>query len=461
MNKPLNNTIVTVPDLKLHEPTQKVGSFDLELNKQIQNMTKALRAEGGVGLAANQLGYANRVLITEFDDPDKKDTIPYQVFINPEIVECSDEKSEADEGCLSIPPIELPVERAVKVKIKAQNEQGRKIKMTAKGLLARVLQHETDHLNGILFTDRIREKYLKDFPELKKIKVVFFGSAEFAMPILKGLILLGLNLPLIITETPKPAGRNQDTKQTAVSQVARDFNRRLIETADIKNNVNDIQKINPDLIILADFGQLIPFDILKIPRLGAFNLHPSLLPKYRGATPIPSAILAGEKETGVSLIKMVPEIDKGPVLAQVKVDILTDDTAVDLEKRLSVASLKLLYEVLPKTIENKLKELSQDETQATYTHKFKKEDGEIDWKKSPIEIDRQIRAFYPWPGTYTFLDNKRLIILAAHLQILNLKSQISNLVLDVVQPEGKNPMKFKDFLRGYHGSKPSWFSKIS
>ncbi len=448
---------MTVPNPSLHEPTLPVGSFELpsdELNEQIQKMTQALRAESGVGLAANQLGYRNRVLLTEYDDPDKKDTIPYQVFINPEIVELSDEINCADEGCLSIPPIELPVERAVKIKLKAQNEQGRKIKITAKGLLSRILQHEVDHLNGILFTDRVREKYLKDFPELKKQKFVFIGSGEFGVPILKGLILLGLNIPLVITETPRPAGRNRDIKQTVVSQVAMDFKKNLIETDNIKNNIDSIKKISPDLIVLTDFGQLIPKEILDIPRLGALNLHPSLLPKYRGATPIQTAILNGDEETGVSIMKMSPEFDKGPVLAQIKVDIYNDDTAADLEKRASVEGLKLLFETLPKIIEEKLRETPQDENQAVYTHKFKKEDGEINWGKPPVEIDRQIRAFSPWPGTYTLIDNKRLLILKAHLDE-------KKLVLDQVQPEGKNPMAFKDFLRGFHGPKPKWFTKIS
>lgn len=451
----MQNLILTVPNPKLLEPTSKVGSFNNELLAQIELMTKVLRQDGlGVGLAANQLGFTNRVLITEFNDPDHKDTIPYQIFINPEIVSCSDETNVLDEGCLSVPPIELPVERAVKIKLKAQNEQGRKIKMTAKGLLARILQHEIDHLNGILFTDHARAKYLKDFPALKNLKIVFIGSDEFAEPILKGLILLGLNISLIVTEAPKPAGRNRVTSSTVVSQVAKDFNKKVLETLDIKNNINDIEKINPDIIILTDFGQLIPTEILDMPKFSAFNLHPSLLPKYRGATPIQSAILAGDEETGVSLMKMSSKFDTGPILAQAKVEILDDDTSQVLEKRLSVVGLKLLYTALPKIVAQKLREVPQDENEATYTHKFKKEDGEIDWTKSPAEIDRLIRAFNPWPSSYTAIDDKRLIIHKAHLED-------AKIVIDVVQPEGKNQMKFKEYLRGYHGPKPKWFQKIS
>lgn len=457
-----NKQIVTVPNPKLREETLPVGSFNnAELTEQIKLMTRALRAENGVGLAANQLGFSNRVLMVEFDDPDKKDIIPYQVFVNPQIIEYSDETNCAEEGCLSVPPIELPVDRATKIKVKAQNEQGRQIKIAAKGLLARILQHETDHLNGILFTDRVREKFLQDFPELKTQKIIFIGSDEFAEPILKGMILLGLNIPLVITEAAKPAGRKQDIKPTAVSQLAQDFKKKVIETDDIKKQIDAIKKIGPDLIILTDFGQLIPKEILALPRLGALNIHPSLLPKYRGATPIQTAILDGAKLTGVTLMRMSPEFDKGPILAQIEADIYDDDTAADLEKRLSVVAVKLLHEVLPKIVAKKLRELPQDNTQATYTKKFKKEDGLIDWKKPAKEINNQIRAFYPWPSSYTIIDNKRLIILAAHLEASNLKPKTLNLVLDIVQPEGKNPMKFKDFLRGYHGPKPKWLTKIS
>jgi len=449
--------IVTVPNPKLLGPTQRVGPFDLNSNgllDQIEKMTQALRAEGGVGLAANQLGYNNKVIVVEFNDPDGKDNVPYQIFINPEIVELSEERECLDEGCLSVPPIELPVERAKKVKLKAQNEHGRKIKITAKGLLARILQHETDHLNNILFTDRVREKYLKDFPEIKKQKILFIGSDKFAEPILKGMILLGLNIPLVISESPKLAGRDRIIRQTAVSQLALEFNKKLIETDNIKKNIEAIKTIKPDLIILTDFGQLIPPEILAIPRLGSLNLHPSLLPKYRGATPIQTAILKGDEETGVSLMRMTPKFDKGPILAQIKTEIYHDDTAEILRKRLSVEALKLLYEVLPKILAQKIREIPQDENQASYAHKFKKEDGAIDWTKTPEEIDRQIRAFQPWPGTYSIIDNKRLIILAAHLKD-------DKIVLDLVQPEGKKPMIFKDFLRGYHGPKPEWLTKIS
>jgi len=449
-----NYTIVTFPNKELFKPTQKVGFFGDDLVKQVEVMTEALRKEGGIGLAANQIGVENRVLVTEFNDPDNKDSIPFHALINPEIVEYGEETDCVDEGCLSIPPIELPVDRFTKVKTKAQNIEGKKIKLTAKGLFARVLQHEIDHLNGILFTDRVKEKYLSKHPFLKNAKIVFIGSGEFASTILKGLLSLDLNIKLIITESPKPAGRNGELRQTPVAAITEQTKVKLIQTDGIAQNTQEIQAIEPDLIILSDFGQIIPENILSLAKTAAINLHPSLLPKYRGATPIQTAILNGDKETGVSLMVMTPELDKGPVLAQIKTEIYNEENALELEKRLSVMAMKMLYEVLPALIELKLKPIELEGTNASFTKKFKKEDGLIDWDKPAEEIDRQIRAFFPWPGTYTFINDKILKIHQAHLEE-------GKLVLDVVQPEGKNAMSFKDFLRGFHGTKPDWFNKIS
>lgn len=453
-SKITNYKIVTFPSEELTKPTQKVGFFGKDLIQQVETMAKVLRKEGGIGLAANQIGVNNQVLVTEFNDPDNKDTIPFHALVNPEIVDFSEEIDCLDEGCLSIPPVELPVDRSTKIKVKAQNTQGKKIKLTAKGLFARVLQHEIDHLNGILFTDRVKEKYLTEHPFLKNAKITFIGSGEFAATILKGLLSLDLQVNLVISESAKPAGRSSGMRPTPVSDMANRAKVKLIETDNIKTNAKEIAQSSPDLIILSDFGQIIPQEILKLAKTAPINLHPSLLPKYRGSTPIQTAILNGDKETGVSMMVMTPELDKGPVLAQIKTEIYAEENALELEKRLSVMAMKLIYEVLPALVELKLKPIEIDNSESSFTKKFKKEDGLIDWSKTPQEIDRKIRALFPWPGAYTTLNNKIIKIHQAHLEENKLK-------LDVVQPEGKNPMSFKDFLRGYHGTKPEWFTKIS
>ncbi|MEI6040428.1 MAG: methionyl-tRNA formyltransferase [Candidatus Berkelbacteria bacterium] len=455
MKKPSNNSIpkiITVPDKSLAKPTQKVVNFDESLNEQIEKMVIALRSEAGVGLAANQLGYNNRILIAECPYEDRG-LIPLTVFINPEIIEYSDETDIFDEGCLSVPPIELETERSKHLKVKYQDEKGQIHKFAPKGFLARILQHEIDHLNGILFTDRVRDKYLKDFPELKKQKIIFIGSGEFASIILKGLMMLGLNIVQVVTEKAKPAGRNKEPRPTPVFELAQVFEKNILETENINLDVKKIQSEKADLIILSDFGQILKDDILTAAKLGAINLHPSLLPKYRGATPIQTAILNGDKLTGVSLIQMVPGIDQGPLLAQIKTEIFEDENSLELEKRLAVLAVKLLFHALPRLVRNNLKPMAQNEADVIKTRKFKKEDGLIDWTKSAQEIDCQIRAFFPWPGSYTFLDDKRLIVRASHIEE-------NKLVLDVVQPEGKLPMSFTDFLKGFKGTKPEWLNKI-
>jgi len=367
----MKERLVTIPNKELFEVTVKVTSFGNELQNQIKIMAEYLRLHEGAGLAANQVGWKNRVIVVEFDD-DEKHAIPFQAFINPEIVECSDDTNLLEEGCLSVPQIELPVERALKIKLRAQNRAGKKIRLTAKGILARILQHEVDHLGGIIFTEHVSEKYFRDFPELKNLKIVFFGSGEFAVPVLKGLILLGFN-PLIITEKGKPAGREQKIKPTPVAELCQLFQKKVIEIEDftrLKTNIS-----HPDLIFLADFGQKIPEDILKKARIAALNLHPSLLPLYRGAAPIPQAILADEKETGVTLIEMSSKIDQGPILAQIKTEILKNDTGAILENRLAILALKLLYQTLPFIVRGELKKTKQDDTKASYAKKLQKTDG--------------------------------------------------------------------------------------
>lgn len=208
----------------------------------------------------------------------------------------------------------------------------------------------------------------------------------------------------------------------------------------------DIESIKPDLVIVANYGKIIPQHILDIPRYGTFNVHPSLLPKYRGPSPIQSAILNGDREIGVTIILMDAKVDHGPILAQKKTIIGENETAIDLSDRLAVLGAGLLIDVIPDWISGKTRLRRQDEKRATYTKILTREDGEINWKKPAKEIEGQIRAFNPWPGTYAFHKGKRLKILKARLEK-------NKLIIEEVQLEGKKPMLFEDFLRGHPGFK--------
>ena len=182
----------------------------------------------------------------------------------------------------------------------------------------------------------------------------------------------------------------------------------------ILNNHSEIKKEKPDLVIVASYGKIIPKDILDIPKHGTINIHPSLLPKYRGASPIQTAILNND-DTGISIMLMDEKMDHGAIIASVEHKLTNKIKHKELEKQLAIKGAKLLIEVLPKWIAGKIKPKEQDHKKASYTKVFKREDGEINWKKSPEEIERQVRAFDPWPGTFTIWKNKRIKIGRAHV----------------------------------------------
>lgn len=444
-----NSKILTAPHPFLKAKTKKIVFFNDSLKSQIMTMLKVLRQEGGIGLAANQVGLDNRTILVEFKDPDKKENIPLMIMCNPQIIQQSKETIILEEGCLSTPNIELEVMRPKNLKMRYQDLNGRQKKIAPKGILARVVQHEVDHLDGVLFTKRSQEQLFSQAPILKNFKILFMGSGEFAAVILNGLILIGFELD-IVTEKTKAAGRNQKTKLTAVAQIANQFGKKYWEIENLSRDFPTELNKKYHLLICADFGHKIPNSILKQAKIAALNIHPSLLPLYRGSSPIQTALLGGANETGITIIRMSAQIDAGPLLARAKNEIFPSDNYLTLRDRLATLGLKLLIKILPDIALGRLREVSQNEKNASKTKKFSKEDGQINWKKSAKTIERQIRAFYPWPSSYTFIDNKRLIILKAHLEK-------NKLVLDLVQPEGKTPMKFSQFIRGFRGKRPKWF----
>ena len=247
------------------------------------------------------------------------------------------------------------------------------------------------------------------------MRIVFMGTPEFSVPPLEYLIKSEYQVVGVYTQPDKPTGRGRTLEQLPVKRVALQHGLELFQPVKLRNpdEVARLAALKPDLILVAAFGQILPQSVLDIPKFGCLNIHPSLLPEYRGATPIPAAILVGDKETGVTIMLMDAGMDTGPIISQIIVGIESDDTTESLTTRLAQAGVRLLGEALPLWFEGSLKPQPQDGSKATYTKPVTKDDGTIDWQMSAVEISRRIRAFHPWPGCYTWWQGKLLKVLEA------------------------------------------------
>lgn len=275
------------------------------------------------------------------------------------------------------------------------------------------------------------------------MKIIFFGTPESVVPVLAAIHKefdrgIEKNLVAVVTQGPKPVGRKQFLSYSPIDNWAHKHRIQIIR------DLSSDELPEADLGILAAYGKIIPEKIINHFKYGILNIHPSLLPKFRGASPIQGAIAAGLKETGISVIKMDKEMDHGPIVSQFKEEIREDDTTETLTKRLFERSADFIVDLIPNYVSGKIKLKEQDHISATYTKILKKEDGFIKLsKKNPEEAYNFIRAMYPWPGAWTTLTTeKRLKILKAHLED-------GKLVLDQVQLEGKNPVSWKEFKQGY------------
>jgi methionyl-tRNA formyltransferase len=267
-----------------------------------------------------------------------------------------------------------------------------------------------------------------------KCKIIFFGTPDFAVPTLKALIKADFyDIKLVVTQPNKPVGRHHSKLiPSPIKKLAIDSK---LEVFDGK--LKDLN-VDAELGILVAYGSIIPKKNIDSFPLGILNIHPSLLPKYRGSSPIQAPILNQDTETGVTLMKLDEEMDHGPIVSQEKYKLTMTETAGQLHDKLSQIGAQLLIKNLPDYISGKIKPKEQEHTKATFTKKLTKDDGNIDWQKSPSEIEAHVRAMNPWPGAWTMVNDKRLIIW--------------NMGIDgtpeEVQLEGKKRMPYKDFLRG-------------
>ncbi len=299
------------------------------------------------------------------------------------------------------------------------------------------------------------------------MRIVFMGVPEFAVPALERLILGEHQVVAVYTQPDKPAGRGRVPTFPPVKRVALEHGLevRQVESFAGAGAIASLAQLSPDVIVVAAFGQILPPQVLTTPPFGCINLHPSLLPRHRGPTPIPAAILAGDDWTGASIMLLDEGIDSGPILAQRRVAIAPQDTTDSLARKLAQIAAQLLEETLPRWLSHSLTPQPQQEQDATYTKLLSKEEGEIDWQIPALQIWRRVRAFYPWPGCYTAWQGRMLkIVEAVPLRgergepgrvvyvgrgDVGVQSGEGLLRLLRVQLAGRREMSAEEFLRGH------------
>ncbi len=295
------------------------------------------------------------------------------------------------------------------------------------------------------------------------------GTPEFAVPSLEHLILNQYQVVAVYTQPDKTAGRGRSLVSSPVKRAAINWKLPVVQPVSFKETevVAQLTALRSDVIVVAAFGQILPQAVLDIPTYGCINIHPSLLPKFRGASPVAATILAGSDFTGVSIMLMEKGLDTGPVLARAQISISARDTTGSLTAKLSLIAAQLLQEVLPCWSRGELAPQPQDEAEATYCGTITKEEGEIDWHLSAVDIWRRVRAFHPWPGCYTRWQGRQLKIIEAvplpgeralevgQVVALNKGGAVLGVntgdgVLGIlrVQVEGKRAMSADEFLRG-------------
>ncbi|MFA5020763.1 MAG: methionyl-tRNA formyltransferase [Patescibacteria group bacterium] len=303
---------------------------------------------------------------------------------------------------------------------------------------------------------------------IKPIKIIFCGTPDFSVPYLEGLIsdpafwVVG-----IITQSDKPSGRDQKPSPSPVKSAAIGYGLRIWQPEKLKSDEiisGELSAVGADLLVVVAYGQIIPASILALFPRGAINVHPSLLPKYRGASPIQSALLAGESETGITIMLMDEKMDHGPILSQLKVKLAGEETNGSLHEQLAETGVSLLLETIKKYLNGDLKSQEQNHDEATYCATITKADGRIDWTQSAQTIKRKLYALYPWPAVWTAWGDQRIKFFppAEIVEITKTLGEVfevdgrlavsagtGSLIIDGWQLAGKNRVKNEDFFRGF------------
>lgn len=310
-------------------------------------------------------------------------------------------------------------------------------------------------------------------PEPIKLRTIFMGSSFFAERILSSLIEERYNIISVYTQPDKKSGRNNEVKKGLVKSLAEQHKIPVIQPDRLDEAaVEEIKNQKPDIIIVASYGKILPKTILEIPGFKCVNIHPSLLPKWRGPSPIQNALLAGEEGTGTSIMIMDEKMDTGDILSQRKVPIEKHETASELIRKLAAESASLLIETLPLWIEGKITPQKQDDSQSTMCQLIERADGKIIWSENAETIYNQYRAFHPWPGVFTFWERgddikrikmHKLSLIKNNPEIkhhigevfqigekIGVQANNGIIIIEEIQIEGKKNMPIEEFLRGYN-----------
>lgn len=310
------------------------------------------------------------------------------------------------------------------------------------------------------------------------LRIVFLGTPAFAVPSLDALLGSRHRVVAVLTRPDRPRGRGQRMFDAPVKARAAAAGIPVLQPDRLRDPVfvESLAALRADLGVVAAYGAMLPESVISAPRLGTINVHASLLPRYRGAAPVHRAIIAGERETGVTIMRIVKRLDAGPMLASVTRSIGREETSVDVERDLAHLGATLLVEIADGLAEGSVAETPQDEDAATYAPRLTKDDGAIDWSWPAARIHDLIRGLHPWPHAFSFLDGRRFILIASAADGLTASSDAPGTIVESegdrlvvatgngalrllqIQPEGKRSMSVRDFLAGHRTARGARFS---
>lgn len=418
-----------------------------ELARMIKDMEEALDKEpDGVALAAPQIAISYQIFIVRKDRtlpplPKGTQSTPpsseIEVYINPKITRTSRKRAARDEGCLSVRGIYGTTNRHERVTIKARRPDGTHVERGAGGLMAQIFEHEIDHLNGILFIDHATE--LVRVARGAERRFAYFGTPKVSSDTLSILIENGFVPSVVITSPDAPRGRGLTLTPSETKVVARAHDIPVLTPERLDaDTIAAIRTYECDYALVVAYGKIFPEALIESFPHGVLNVHYSLLPKYRGATPMEAALLAGDPTTGVTIQKMVKELDAGDIIAQQETTIDPEETARELRPRLIEMGAGLLVATLPDYVSDAIIPTSQDHTKASRSRKIKKEEGQLSLDAPALENWNKYRAYADTIGTYFFENGKRIKITSAALKH-------GKFVIERIIPEGKREMSYADF----------------